>query len=1042
MTALTAFPSLLADDLRPRDLTPVTWLETPHHAPVELVRDGKTVAVVYVADPGAAVGDWFRKAEMASVHLSGSRGWEDPFPDPSLDSGDHHYVRPPDLRRGDPEAVRISLRALRGLEPGAFVHATTRHHPPALLKLLHELVEVVRIGTGATLEFVEKPPSADTPAIVIGDCEETRRAGIDAGNLPPEGFVVKTAPNRLFLVGSTQAPLEPQGRGAMPNDGTAWALADVLERLVGVRWYWPAKYGGRSVPHRASLIIPPVHYRDQPVFHLRQNYRYGGDMELCGTYTSPPCDEANMDMALAFEGHNVGDQIPLPFAPRVRGGRTPGHHWPLVRYGSSLDFMSAAIQASDTGSRMVVSRAEGDPLRSEAVFAINEDGTRNTKWNCFSAPETIDACIARLEPYWNGTKSVPTTHNAITKTSFTVWFPGSGGLACHCPACKKTASRYRDDRALSKSLVAKHGERRACEIVEELAHEQVFGLFLQGLCKAVKLHWPDKKVVYHASESRPPAGITFPDNLRVAFVSPGGEFCALGQAMHPSHGHAFEDRIRGWGAVTTWGSAAGPSDWTYGPVQYPHVVRDFYGRNKDFIRGSFLTTYNSRIFITSAPTHYVWRRVLWNPDLDVDATLDEMCRRLFGPGADAALELLRLQCDRWENTPLSRPLTAENLHRDQLPGVGGMGYLAQEFRLPDDQFRQIWPPDVVARMKALRDRALAAIEKEGDAGARFRPDAPAEVGAPTSAPALEAPAGTTPGQARQAFLYWTWTFDVFLEEAGRVHRQIPPDFVRERGTRSLEPVERLPEVLALDLGNGVELKLKLVRPGEFLMGSATTSWAHHRSEAPQHSVRMTRPFHMGAFEVTEAQYESVMGEKPLRRGANQPVANVSWNDATDFCRKLSRKTGTTVRLPTEAEWEYACRAGTATQWFFGDVDDLAAKGSEYLGYHPEVPVYKSEYPHDVGTQKPNAYGLYDMHGNVLEWCQDRYGEDYYAIGPTDNPTGPETGMFRVLRGGSGLNLAARNLELVRSARRTYGHPDTRWPEVGFRVVVEVGAGDD
>ena len=942
LAAATAFPAA-GDELKPRDLTPATWMEAPAHPPVEIVRDGQARAVVYVADP---------KEKEKFDYDKFNQIWGDIVP------------------------------------------------PPALPRLLHELGEVVRLGTGATLELVEQPPAADQPAIVIGDCEETRKAGIDAAKLPPEGFVVKTAPNRVYLVGSTVA-LPPQGRNALPNDGTAWAVADFLERFAGARWYWRAEYGGRSIPRRASLVIPPVHYRDQPVFRLRQNSRTGNPL-----------------LALAFEGHNSADQMPLPFAPGVfrdyssktapDGDKPGGYHdqgtcynfaiqQPLMRHGSSLDCQPGIVQGAWLGA---VSRGEGDPLRSEAVFALKEDGTRDTRWNCFSAPETLDAYIDRLKRNWDTKERRDSSHNVIVDSSCTVYFPQG---RCHCPRCRE--------------IVARGGE------------ELVMGLFLQRLCEAVKQRWPDKKVVLSAFDRGCPKDVKFPDNLVVNNVHPEG--FSLGRAMHPSYGPKFEDTIRGWGAVLMWAGAYGPSDWTYGPVQYPHLVQDFYRRNRPFIRGCYLCTYNARIWVTSAPTFYVWMRVLWNPELDVDAALDEMCRQLFGPAAATAREFMQLQCDRWEKTPLSRPLAAENLHRDQVPGQPrGMGTLVQEFRLPEDLFREFWPPDVVARLKALRDKALQEIEQSGDLS------------------------------ARQAFLHWTWTFEAFLEEAETVYRQTRADFVRDTREAPLEPADRLPATLSLDLGDGVGMKLALVRPGEFLMGSEANSWAHHRNEGPQHRVRITKPFYMGIYEVTVAQYEAVMGKgaydaPPVlvrRHGApvsygrqyepssltNRPVERIAWNEATNFCGKLSQKTGKTVRLPTEAEWEYACRAGTTTQWSFGDLDKVAAL-NEYAWYNSKL---SWEGVKDVGGKKPNPWGLYDMYGNVREWCQDRFAADYYARSPTDNPTGPETGMFRILRGGSAYNLGSGTAELARSARRAWGHPDIRCLEVGFRVVVSVAGGLD
>jgi formylglycine-generating enzyme required for sulfatase activity len=743
----------------------------------------------------------------------------------------------------------------------------------------------------------------------------------------------------------------------------------------------------------ASLVVPPAHYSDRPVFHRRIDFIETGLIQL------------------HTEGHNRGDRMPLPLAPGIMQRDETWWYVPgleaLLRHGESLDFTPGIFQGGESVAWWL-SRAvpRGDWAHAsdvrkagDAARALNADGTRHERWICFSAPETLDALLARLSRHWEEKAPGWPPHRIMTDTSCTLYFPRTPGLVCHCPQCQETAARLRDDHKLRAALIGDHGERRASEIVEERVHELVFGLFVQRVCKAVKQRWPDKKVCLNAGDHKPPEGVEFPDNLRVTGVWPEGS--AMGQAMHPSTGRAFDETIRRWGSVLIWVSASSPGDWTCGPVQYPHLVRDFYLRNRPCITGTELTIFSAPILVSEAPTYYVWQRVLWNPELDVDATLDEMCRRLFGPGARAARELLRLECDRWEKTPLPRPLPMENLHRDQLPGVQGIGLLAQEHRLPADLFREIWPPEVVARMKKLRDEALAEIDKAGET------------------------------DARRAFLYWNWTFDAFLEEAETAHRRIPADVVREAARTPLASSEGLPETAALDLGGGAKMKLTLIRPGEFMMGSATNTWGHHRNEGPLHRVWITKPFYMGVCEVTRAQYDAAMGNNSAGDSTNRPAASVSWREATNFCGRASAKTGRRVRLPTEAEWEYACRAGTATPWSFGDLDRIDAMKDYAWCYEEARSGLK-----DVGGKKPNAWGLYDMHGNVSEWCMDRFGADYYLLSPMDNPAGPETGIFRVMRGGSADNLARRNVEFARSARRAWGHPDIRSGGVGFRVVIE------
>jgi formylglycine-generating enzyme required for sulfatase activity len=234
------------------------------------------------------------------------------------------------------------------------------------------------------------------------------------------------------------------------------------------------------------------------------------------------------------------------------------------------------------------------------------------------------------------------------------------------------------------------------------------------------------------------------------------------------------------------------------------------------------------------------------------------------------------------------------------------------------------------------------------------------------------------------------------------------------------------------------MKLVLIPAGEFLMGSAESARAlpepQSEGEYPQHRVRLNQPFYLGVHELTQQQYERVMGVHPsYSKGPQHPVQNVSWDDAVKFCDTLSAlpeewAAGRTYRLPTEAEWEYACRAGTTTHYSFGD--DPAVLG-DYAWFQANA----SEGTHTVGQKRPNAWGLYDMHGNLWEWCADWFGEDYYEHSTVDDPTGPATGTVRMHRGGCWLAPAS----YCRSAYRfTYQPPHGIL--VGFRVAAVPSAG--
>jgi len=238
-----------------------------------------------------------------------------------------------------------------------------------------------------------------------------------------------------------------------------------------------------------------------------------------------------------------------------------------------------------------------------------------------------------------------------------------------------------------------------------------------------------------------------------------------------------------------------------------------------------------------------------------------------------------------------------------------------------------------------------------------------------------------------------------------------------------------------EITNSIGMKLRLIPAGEFLMGSSRSAdeiarqldskAEYYEDEYPQHQVRISQPFYLGTTEVTQGQWQAVMGTRPwagksyFKEGRDYPAVYISWEDAVDFCRKLSAKEGVTYRLPTEAEWEYACRAGSRTMYSFGD--NLSQLGA-YAWCDENAWDVDEKYAHIVGTKRANAWGLYDMHGNVPEWCQDWYDENYYGGSPTNDPEGPREGSYRVYRGGSFSNDASD----TRSASRCGLPPDSRY----------------
>lgn len=221
---------------------------------------------------------------------------------------------------------------------------------------------------------------------------------------------------------------------------------------------------------------------------------------------------------------------------------------------------------------------------------------------------------------------------------------------------------------------------------------------------------------------------------------------------------------------------------------------------------------------------------------------------------------------------------------------------------------------------------------------------------------------------------------------------------------------------------GVELVL--IQPGEFTMGANDGS--ADNDEKPPHKVRISKPFYLGKYEVTQAQWQAIMGNNPSSsKGETLPVEQVSWNDVQEFVRRLNaREGGPKYRLPTEAEWEYAARAGTTTSYSFGE---NPGQLGEYAWFGENAGRTK----HPVGQKKPNPWGLYDMHGNVWEWVQDWYGS--YTAAAAVDPAGPASGTRRVNRGGS-WNYGARD---CRSALRGGDAPGSRLAALGFRLLREV-----
>ena len=265
------------------------------------------------------------------------------------------------------------------------------------------------------------------------------------------------------------------------------------------------------------------------------------------------------------------------------------------------------------------------------------------------------------------------------------------------------------------------------------------------------------------------------------------------------------------------------------------------------------------------------------------------------------------------------------------------------------------------------------------------------------------------------------------------------------------PKKPVAKLVGEPIANSIGMVLVPIPAGEFMMGSPESEECRDDDET-QHGVTLTKSFHLGRTEVTQGQWKAVMGTPPwegeddVKEGDDYPATHVSWEDAVEFCRKLSEKEGVEYRLPTEAEWEYACRAGTTTVWSFGDVEPQLGG---YAWCRDNAGDFGEKYAHIVGQKKTNPWGLHDMHGNVWEWCHDRYGK--YPSGDVTDPVGPASGSYRVFRGGGWRGLHDMHGNLwewsddqidswfnrggdCRSADRGGDTPSFRDGYLGFRVL--------
>ncbi len=383
---------------------------------------------------------------------------------------------------------------------------------------------------------------------------------------------------------------------------------------------------------------------------------------------------------------------------------------------------------------------------------------------------------------------------------------------------------------------------------------------------------------------------------------------------------------------------------------------------------------------------------------DFDGYADEVRERIASAAVGEADEVRRLV------SQLQFERARERLHElTNLAERLDLGEFRQELRSTAAGFDDIcW--DAVSDRIQRQERAAAALQ-------RFLLECPNSTYAENARQALD--------KIRQRLRFTQWPFTA----ADALERQ--------QTTSNLLDV---PVGRELNLGPGVSLPLTLIPAGEFVMGCSAEKGGFNADQRPEHRVRITSPFYVSDTEITREQYESVTGRvlaEPAEADgvgtAGLPAA-VTWEEAQLFCMKLARSTKLIVRLPTEAEWEYACRAGSGGLYCGGESTGAGAL-QEYAWFREN----SEQQARAVAQKAANAWGLYDVHGNMLEWCNDWYDSRYYLASPVEDPQGPENGTYRVLRGGSWAHPA----EELQCATRDAAQPDSLSPTYGFRVCVEL-----
>lgn len=461
----------------------------------------------------------------------------------------------------------------------------------ALTNAAEDLIKSIHESTGVLLEKAKTP--GDGPAIMIGDSEEAAAAGLSGAKMPIEGFTIKTTANRVFIVGND---LPIAGLAGTASEGSAWGVNDFCERFVGVRWYWPndrptqsnatPQAIGTSIPKLKQLVIDPVWLSDAPVFRKRDNYPGGGPAI------------GNADIA----SHNR----------RMRSVDT----WPTrLRVHAPHDWSGLFQQ----------SRPE--------IFQRRSDGERDFSMLCYGNPKTLETYLEQIEFQIKPDSKVNPATQIVDGNNITV-SPNDLSVACTCDDCKKL---WNPDG----------GQYGTASLI--------LGTFVQKLAVEVKKRWPEKTIIYlpyknYTAAPAPETGVKFPRNVEVQICGMPG----LAQYKEPGINESEQATIDAWIKISgrkilNWHYNCWPEDRSEAAYHYPHVIQAHYRANRDKTIGSFINGEMNH-WPRQNISMYVWLKALWNPELNVDAVMDEYARRMFGAAAAEMRELLRMQVDGWEKS--------------------------------------------------------------------------------------------------------------------------------------------------------------------------------------------------------------------------------------------------------------------------------------------------------------------------------------------------------------------------------------------------------